>query len=216
MPIMKRKSNLLDSTGMEWFRSRVVGCHMLYKGDVVRVDRIMDENHLRAVSLVSGKNVLVPKGEMAGFSALAYPQLGYRKLADNVAVFFERQHNYYRGLRHKSVKYTMSPVSDLIVQRYPGRVELDRVDNAIMLSVFQPNYDKPEALDALLAGQKLNVVLNHNVLIEPSVAPQDDDHVVYFRQRACGRLNDNKEFKWYSPLYREAVAPLLGNYGVHK
>lgn len=221
MPIMKRKDNLLDSTGHEWFRSRVLGCHMLYKGDVVRVDRIQDMDNLRAVVLGTGKNMLIPKQDVAGFAALAYPQLGYRRFHNNgLAAYFERQHNYMRGLRRKSVHYLLSPCSDLLLQRYPNRVELHQGGQAeadnVMQSVFKPGYDKPQDLDKLIAGDKLNVILDHNVLIEPSVAPEDDDYVVYFRQRACGRFNDKKEFKWYGDGYRNAILPLLGGYGVHR
>ena len=220
MPIMKRKPNLLDSTGMEWFRTRVLGCHMLYQGEVVRVERIHDENNLRATALGTGKMRMIPKGDIAGFSALAYPQLGYRRFHDTgLVMFLERQHNYMRGLRRKSVQYTMSPCGDLLLQRYPNKLRGDEnysEADRVMRAVFKPDYDKPEDIDALLAGDRLNVVLNHDVLIEPSVVPEDDDCIIYFRRRACGRVNDKKEFKWYATGYREAVQSLLGNYGVHK
>lgn len=221
MPFMKRKDNLLDSTGFDWFRSRVLGCHMLYKNDVIRVDRIQDEEFLRGVIVGTGKMMMIPKRDIAGFAALAYPQLGYRRLfgTGGLAVYFERQHNYMRGLRRKSVRYVMTPCSDLLFQRYPNRFEMDqgqREADRVMISVFKPEYDKVTALDDLIDGKALNVILNHDVMIEPSVAPEDDDYVIFFRQRAVGRFNDKKEFKWYGKGYREAVLPLLGNYGVHK
>jgi hypothetical protein len=105
----------------------------------------------------------------------------------------------------------------LLINRYPQAAKGKyRGQDEVMVSVFKPEYDKPLELDKLIAGDKLQVILNHDVLIEPSIVPEDDDYIVYCRQRACGRFNHKKEFKWYGGKYKDAIAPLLGNYGVHK
>lgn len=224
MPIMKRdKTNLLDSTGVEWFRQRVIGGYMLYNKELCRLDGLHDLNTIIAYR-VTGEpdHVLINKQDIPGFSAFAYPQLGYRRLYNNLAGYLEYDPHGHgqgrRGLRPDSVRVSMSPASTLMLNTYPqaARGKYPRRGEETMVAVFKPNYDNVQDLDKLIEGDKLQVILNHDVMIEPSVAPEDEDYIVYCRQRACGRFNSKKEFKWYSDKYREAVLPLIGNYGVHK
>lgn len=223
MPIMKRnKTNLLDSTGIEWFRQRVIGGHMIYDKEVVRLDGMKDHDTILGRKLTGQPgNVLIHKDAIPGFGAFAYPQLGYRRIYNNLAGYVEYSPGGHgqgkRGLRQKSLHTTFSPASDVLVNRYQQCVHGKyRGTDEIIIAVFLPQYDKPQDLDKLIEGEKIQVILNHDVLIEPSVGADDDDYVVYCRQRACGRFNSNKEFKWYSEKYKDAVLPLLDNYGVHK
>lgn len=224
MPTMKKNAtNLLDSTGHEWFRQKVIGGHMIYNKEVCQLAAMADDVTIRARVLTGDGpgNVLIPKRDIPGFSALAYPQLGYRRMYGHMASYIEYNPNGHgqgkRGLRAASVHVVLSPASQLLANHYPqasrGKY---RPNDEIMVAVFKPEYDKVQDLDKLINGDKLQVILNHDVLIEPSIMPEDDDYVVYCRQRACGRFNNKKEFKWYSDTYKDAVLPLLGNYGVHK
>lgn len=226
MPVMKKaKANLLDSTGIDWFRHRVIGGHMLYNKELCRLDRLMDADNIMATQITGpnrGNHVFIHKNDIPGFGVFAYPQLGYRRMYAGVAAYIEYDPHGHgqgkRGLRQKSVKYAFSPISDLLLNKYyqAAQPKYGGGGDELMAAIFKPEYDKVEELDKLILGDKLQVILNHDVLIEPSIMPEDDDYIVYFKQRACGRFNVNKEFKWYSDKYKNAVTPLLGNYGVHK
>lgn len=213
MPQMKRKyDNLLDNTGREWFRRRVLGAHMLHEGRVLQlVDAGNNQLHFR--DAVNGEDIQLPKNVLVGFGQLRWPQLGYRFINERI-FHLTKKMSWNRGLRRDSVQAEFSPASRALADNYPVR-ELQREGN-LMAAIFLPNYNKAEDLDRVIAGDQLGVVLNHDVMIEPSVARDDNDYVVYCRQRPCGRMNADKRFKWYAPEYKEAIMPLLQNYGVHE
>lgn len=222
MPTMVKKDNLLDSTGIDWFRQKVIGGYLLYNGRVCKLMQIVNANTILALSPDGREQFLINKKDIAGFGALAYPQLGYRRMFGRLATYIERNAGGHgqgrRGLRPNSVEWHFSTASDVLFTKYERhfRGPFNNMEEQLMTAVFKPEYDTPDMLDTMLAGDKLQVILNHNVLIEPSVAEEDEDYVVYFRRRACGRFNERKEFKWYSNEYKQAVLPLLNNYGVHK
>lgn len=215
MPVMKRKhNNLLDSTGGDWFRRRVVGAHMLHDGKVLQLHGVVNGGRdLSFRDVVNGGEVVLPKGVLVGFGQLRWPQLGYRQIGDQI-YHLTKKMSWDRGLRRDSVHAERSPATRALYQNYEVR-DLQREGN-LMQAVFLPNYAAADQLDAVIAGDRLGVVLSHDVMIEPSVVRGDDDYVVYMRERPCGRMNANKRFKWYAEEYKDAVKPLLGGYGVHE
>lgn len=213
MPQMKRKyDNLLDNTGRDWFRRRVLGAHMLHDGKVLQLCDV-GQDRLFFRDAVNGDNIELPKNVLVGFGQLRWPQLGYRFINERI-FHLTKKMTWDRGLRRDSVHAEFSPASKVLADNYNIR-EFQREGN-LMQAVFLPNYSKPEQLDRVIAGEQLGVVLSHDVMIEPAVREGDDDYVVYCRLRPCGRMNANKRFKWYAPEYKEAVAPLLQGYGVHE
>lgn len=217
MPIMKnRKDNLLDSTGADWFRRRVVGAAFLHQDRVLQIEGMADADRLQVRDLTNGaKRDYVSKKIITGFGVFAYPQLGYRKVyGGKLAAHFTKKHSYERGLRSAHLLYELTPASSLVYNMQRGELNQERNEN--LIQALKPDYDKVDVLEALLAGDRVSAVLSHDVCVEPSVADDDEDYVVMYRQRAAARLNHKKEFRWYTPAYRRAVQPLLGNFGVHK
>lgn len=215
MPVMPREDNLLDSTGRDWFRNRVIGGYMLYENKVCRLEDVVDRGRIQATCVENGENLYINKKVITGFAVMSYPQLGYRRVQNNLAGWYEKVGGYMRGMRPNAVKFAFSPASEIIRQRFELPAEARNQDTH-MIAVLKPQYDRAQDLDLLIGGDKMQVVLSHDVLIEPGVAQADEDYVVYFRQRACARLNERKEFKWYSEKFKNAVLPILGNYGVHR
>lgn len=215
MPVMKRKhNNLLDSTGDDWFRRRCVGAHMLHEGRVLQLYGIVNNGRdLSFRDVVNGGEVVLPKTVIVGFGQFRWPQLGYRQIGEQI-FHLTKKMSWDKGLRRDSVHADRSPASRALYENY--NIGDRGQAGTMMQAVFLPNYGKPDDLDAVIAGDRLGVVLNHDVMIEPSVARGDDDWVVYMRERPCGRLNAAKRFKWYAPEYKDAIMPLLGGYGVHE
>lgn len=214
MPVMRREAdNLLDSTGREWFRRRVVGAYMLHENKVLRLCDVYNDNNLQFEDM-DGQPILLPKTVLKGFGNLAYPQLGYRKIQDSV-YYVSRKPNWQRGLRRDSLKAEYSPAGRALRENFEDFVHRPNTEKLLMQAVFVPKYDAPQALDLLKRGETTGVVLNHDVMVEPSVFEEDDDYIVYFRDRPCGRMDNDSNFKWYSPEYKAAVAPMMAGYGVH-
>lgn len=213
MPTMKRNGEcLIDSVGREWFRGRVVGAYMLRNGQVLKLIDVHEEGDLACTDM-QGHRVRVDKRELKGFAQLAYPQLGYRAVGDKI-YYLTRRQNYKRGLRRESVAVSQSLASRALEERF--RVGGADREAQLMESVFLPNYGTAEQLDEMIAGDRLGVVLSHDLMVEPSVVEGDDDYVVYMRERPCGRMNADRRFKWYAPEYKIAAQRYLGNYGVHE
>lgn len=213
MAVMKRADNLLDSAGLNWFRRRVSGGYMVHKGEVVIVGDVVGGGRV-IVHPLDGRNAgfAIDKKLITGFSVFQYPPLGYRRLNDTMVAFLERKHDYMRGLRRRSVTTYLSGCSLLLAEQHP-ELRMGE-DNRVMNAVFLPEYDKPELMADMIAGKRMNMVLNHNVMIEPSaLAKGDDDFVLYFRRRVAGRMSTHGKFKWVTDEYRSAIVPLLGEFG---
>lgn len=211
MPVMKRKNNLLDNCGREWFQRRVVGGHFVHDGKVMCLTGVMDAGNLIARDILGNKDVLINKEVIHGFGVFAYPELGYRRI-NNLAAWISKTHSYERGLREKYINHELSETSR-VFYRHTGE-DLKRKE--LLAKVMIPDYDTPEHIIKVMEGKQLTAVLSHNLLVEPSHIAADDHYNVLFRRRAVGRIMPDGKAHFYKPEYDKYIRPMLGNEGVIK
>ena len=203
-----KKKNLYESCGPDWINRRVAGAYFVMDGRLAML-RHAEANGQYLVELRAGERKLMnlPADAVKGFGLLEYPKLGYRRDPKTGTVgFFFKHHTFERGLRPGHIKIDTTPGYRAIGREWP-----DMPGDMMMQLAFLPQYDKAEDVEALLASERFSVVLNADVMVEPSVADDGDDLTVYYRKRPAGHINVNGKVAWRTPEYGELLSPLFKN-----
>lgn len=202
--------NMIDSLGREWFARRLAGAHLLYDGKVCALIATGRENcTVRDIS--TDEELKVPNAFFTGFKVFAYPALGYRPFGNNLAVFLKKKHSWNRGLRPGCIYQDFSPVTAYVINKYAQEVPADQRKNYrpprdLMGLVFKPGYARPADIRDLLNGDRVTVVLNQDVLVEPNMNKQDsNDYLVYFRERPAASITEDGRIHWFSEEYKQAL-----------
>lgn len=210
--------SLVESLGVgycnEWLRNSL----MVYEGEVYFIESfrgthndITDRQVPTTVSLrpLSGREYRTVSHEVfTGFSVLAYPELGYRKVAGS-AYHFGRRQTAYRGLRPQVLIIDKSPASilaDVAREHYLGgedQIMTDEMYRQVML----PQYDTPDVLDRVLQGRELCYVPNNLICIEP--LHRTPLFGVYYKEKLVGTISRDRELDISSPNISKAVEAVI-------
>ena len=185
--------SIVNSLGRGYCNEWLSGALFLYDGKPHRILEFR-QNEVVCVEITeegNGPGTLIPNSWFTGFGKLAYPPLGYRRV-NGIVLHLTRRQSAHRGLRINSVAKDYSPLSWAIVSYHdqytgaplvPSRTILDhKVERAIML----PEYDSPDKLPDLLAGDIPNLVLNENILIEMD---HKDAFSIYYKTMMVGHMD---------------------------
>jgi hypothetical protein len=179
----------------------------MYEGKVHIVNGA-DARCVIARRLHDGADVVIPNSHFLGFKTFEYPTMGYRRLSDKVVAFLSRVQSTHRGLRAQSISIDYSPV----VRKLSGDYLMDnpaRLADKAARAVFEPDWDSKADLPALLAGDKISMVLNEHVLIEPSVNASHDWYSIYYNQALVGSMNSRGVPSINNKHYEKLITPLL-------
>ena len=198
-------TNLVESCGAEWFNNRVAGAWFLFNGEVLQVTRARN-NTLDCCTTKGYEHKQIPCAVISGFKVFAYPKLGYRRDPDTgVVAFLTKKHSYARGLRTNSILHEVSPGYTVLKQRF----EVIRNEGKLMTLVLKPTFDPIEDVHNVIAGQQFACVPNEDVLIEPSIHPEAEDVVVYFRERPAAHITPKGKIAWRTDAYKKLLSPLF-------
>lgn len=197
--------NLIQSLGSSYFNEFFHGSVFMYEG---RVHQIVECRSVgvRCTRLHDGEPVTVPNNFFMGFKTFNYPALGYRRVTEHVAAFLTRNQSVRRGLNPQHVRHQNSPVSAKLINE--GLVSAPHGHNNGLL-VYEPVFDGPETVQQLLAGDRANVVLNEEILIEPSLNSDNDWYVIYHNQAIAGKMDYRGRPSFTNPKYESIITPLL-------
>lgn len=210
--------SLVESLGIgycnEWLRNSL----MVYEGQVYFIDSFHGERGEDAdvqvpthVSLRAVGNrglIRVSHEVFTGFSVLAYPELGYRKVA-GIAYHFGRRQTAYRGLRPQVLIIDKSPASVLAeaAREHYLSQELLLPPGEMYKQVMLPEYDTPEVLDRVLQGQELCYVPNNLICIEPM--HRTPLLGVYYKEKLVGTISRDRVLDISSPNIYKAVEAVI-------
>lgn len=200
------KKSLMESTGEAWFNRRVAGAWFMHEGKLLLLRR-GDEGIIKCEDRIERKQVYLPTEVISGFGKLQYPKLGYRRNEKTGTVgFMHKHHTFDRGLRPVHIKAEATPGFAAIGRRF----EFEGNDE-LMKAVFMPVFDKEDSIKEMLANDRFAVVMNSDVMIEPSVADDGDDFTVYYRKRPAGHINVKGKVHWRTDGYRDLLMPMFKN-----
>ncbi len=206
----KVKQNMVASLGADFFGDRFRNALFLYDGKVMKISRVGGAG-VQCENVETGREEIVAFDFFDGFKKFAYPPLGYRRLAPNIVAFATKNHTYMRGLRDERIDYKYSPVSRQLTDERVLRLDYKRNDREREL--LRPTYDKLDDLNELIAGDRANVVLNENILIEPDLFGDEDKFAVYHRRRRAGVMLPDKKIRYFSNEFENLVKPHMKNIG---
>lgn len=197
--------NLVQSLGSGYFNEFFNGSVFMYEG---RVHQIVEcrASGVRCTRLHDGEPVVVPNNFFMGFKVFNYPTLGYRRISEHIAAFLTRNQSVRRGLNPQHVRHQNSPISQRLLNE--GHINSTVPPNNGLL-VYEPVFDSPEAVQQLLAGDRANVVLNEEILIEPSVNSDNDWYTIYHNQAIVGSMDYRGRTSFINPKYDNIITPLL-------
>lgn len=210
MPAVKKGKNMVASLGAEFFGDRFRNALFLHDGKVLKIQNVAGGG-VACENVETGAGEIVNFDAFEGFMKFAYPPLGYRRLAPDVVAFATKNHTYLRGLRDERIVYTFSPVSKQLTDERVIRMDHDRRRREREL--MRPTFDKLDDVNELIAGDRANVVLNENILIEPDIFGDEDKFAVYHRRRRAGVMLPDKKIKYFSKEYENLIKPYVKNIG---
>ena len=210
MPVAKKGNNMVESLGIEFFGDRFRNALFLHDGKVLKIGRIVGGG-VNCENVETGQGEVVDFNVFDGFKKFAYPPLGYRRLAPDIVAFATKNHTYYRGLRDERIDYKYSAVSKQLADEGLARIDYTRRDREREL--MRPTFDALDTVDELIAGDRANVVLNENILIEPDLFADEDKFALYHRRRRAGVMLPDKKIKYFSKEFENLIKPYVRNIG---
>lgn len=210
--------SLVESLGVgycnEWLRNSL----MVYEGQVYFIERFDGEReigedvrtptHVTLRTVDSREYLRVSHEVFTGFAVLAYPELGYRKVA-GIAYHFGRRQTAYRGLRPQVLIIDKSPASVLAeaAREHYLSQELLLPPGEMYKQIMLPEYDTPEVLDSVLQGQELCYVPNNLICIEP--LHRTPLFGVYYKEKLVGTISRDRVLDISSPNIFKAVEAVI-------
>lgn len=189
--------SLVHDLGANYMNDFFQGALFIYDNRVYRFGGC-DSRTIGATDMENNMSAQLPASEFVGFRNFQYPVLGYRRFAPDYVAWCTRRHGTNRGLRLNHIDRVMSPLTNKLVSNGAIPIVGDReASRAIML----PVYDGADAIQELLNGDRANVLLSNNLLIEPSVQRQDDWYSVYFKNATIGTMNSRGVCTFVDPKY---------------
>lgn len=192
-------SNLIASLTREYFNSYFNHALIDYNGDVLRVVEagssvVVAENLSR-----EGDVVNIPHSHFTGFKVFSYPLLGYRRFGDRIGWMGKKQ-SVKRGLRTENITVSWSAATRLLVDL--GAVPLVRLtESEKALAAFNSKFDTPKDVPDLLAGDRVGLVFNPNLIVEPSTEAEDDWYSVVYKQAVVGKMDNKGVVTWKAPQH---------------
>lgn len=185
--------SIIDSLGRNYCNEWLNGALIVYEGNVYRIVEFLANEAVctRVTQHGYGQNIRIPNTWFTGFGKLAYPPLGYRRVG-NMVMHLTRRQSAQRGLRIASIGKDYSPLTWAIISYndpYTGEqlaVRGQMRDYAIEHSIMLPAYDNMNQLPELLTGDRPNLVLNENVLIEVN---HHDTFNIYYKTMKVGEID---------------------------
>lgn len=163
--------NLVATLGRDFFNKKFAGAYILYQDRVLRIDSA-GQQKVR-LTTATQEEVMVDNNYFIGFKVLAYPKLGWRRFNKDVVAHLTKIQSANRGLRKESTSQMLSPATKLLKNH--GVINVVVKEDVYMESVFKPKWDTKADIPKMLAGNKLNVVLNEDVMIEPSTTNEREE-----------------------------------------
>ena len=201
---------MIDRLGRDWFNQRCAGGNFLHEGKILWVKAAVGDIVLAFDK--ENRQHKIPCDFFSGFKVFEYPALGYRAFNGDLAVYYTKFHSYNRGLRPRCVKRTLSPVTEMFLEKWgPALGVYAPTDNEAMEHIFQPVYAKPADVGAVIRGERVSAVLNADVLVEANTAGKNaEGFAVYFRGRPCANINeDTLEIHWFTQEYKNFLQQIV-------
>lgn len=197
--------NLVQSLGRPYFADYFRNAMFVKDDEVLRVETA-ERSGVTCSRLRDQSYVTVPFDFFQGFKTFAYPELGYRRIKDNVIGYMNRKQSVHRGLRSNHISTVLSPCTTLLVDL--GQVNGLINENEKGLAVWNKTFDTLADLPRLLAGELTGLVLSPALLIEPSVETANDWYSVYYMRSLIGKVNSRGTFTWSNPNHSTLIEGL--------
>ena len=203
--------SLVESLGYSYCDDYMRNGIVAHNNKVYFIDSITQSGvFLRPVE--GGEGELLPPSWLTGFSKLAYPELGYRKVGD-YALYVYRRQSAYRGLRTSLLSADMTPASYILHLARSGGGSR-RASSAMpynssdfITQVMLPKYDGPEVLAQVLSGSAAVFVPNCELCIEPLY--NSDKFGIYHSTKLAGTISSCRVIETVSHSIRKAVETFL-------
>lgn len=195
---------LVHDLGASYMNDFFQGALFIYNDNVFRFSGC-DTRNIIATNMSNGDNAVLPASEFHGFRNFQYPVLGYRRFGTDYVAWCTRRHGTNRGLRLNHIDRVMSPVTSKLLN---GGVITVPNERDVSRSIMLPVYDNPSSIEEMLDGDRANVLLSNNLLIEPSVQRQDDWYSIYFKNTTIGTMNSRGVCTFVDPKYNNMFPEL--------
>lgn len=196
--------NLIEQMGAPYFTEKFGNSYFTNDGRVYQVLDAQRTDRIRVHDAKSDEIKVLPASVFTGFKVFEYPLLGYRKFGDHLYGYASKKQTSNRGFRIEQVMITWSACSRALMDLgLAGRQRVDDKRKAIAL--LQPQFDSLKDLPKLLEGKVSGLVLNSNIMIEPSTENADGWYTVLYKQAAVGAINSRGDVKWKNPAFAEVI-----------
>lgn len=180
---------LVRELGDRYFFDRLRHSYFVYDGQVVLLSS-WDEREMFTANTERGDVVRIPSTYFESYDAFKWPVLGYRKLNDNIVGRLSKTQAGGSGIKHGALAVEYSPMSDFLMS---SGVVSRQSDWDMMRSAFLPQYDTLKTLPKLFAGECSSVVLNDQVMIEPTMRSEKDEYDIMHRGGIVGAVTPKME-----------------------
>ena len=200
--------NLINNLGHDFFNRKCAGAWILHNGEVCCIKAALG-NEVHVYTDPNEAGYVIPADAFSGFKSLAYPKLGWRRLSRDTVAYLSKVQSAERGLRQNSINVTLSPVTRVLKSKRIITATVDVV--ALMNAVFKPKWDTKEDIPKMLAYAKRDVVLNEDVMIEPSAVQQDREQWDVLVSGAVSAVMDSVgRIKYTNPAHAELLQRMIG------
>lgn len=209
-------SNLIQELSVDYCNQMMHGAYLKVGDDVHWWNTIAEPGVVRTIKLsgnpdkVSPKNDTVPWEFFKGWSAFAYPVLGYRMACNGkVLVYLTRNNSVRRGLSNRDVGTTFHDVTYSCVQQFGIDIHHYMEDTTKACLVMNPTYmSLTKGLKEVMDGN----IPAFAISADFAVAPHDTVPFleILFRQRQIGTISENGTIEFMAdsilPSWQAAVA----------
>jgi hypothetical protein len=197
--------NMIEQMGATYFTEKFANSFFLNDNKLYQIIGAARADRITVVDVEADDTKVLPASLFTGFKMFEYPLLGYRKFGENQYGYSHKRQTSNRGFRIEQVITTWSSCTRALMDM--GLVGKSRLnDKARAAVLLKPQFDSfKTGLPLLLSGKTSGLVLNNNVLIEPSTDTANGWYSILYKQATVGSMNQRGEISWSNPAFADVV-----------
>lgn len=196
--------NLIEMMGANYFNEKFANAYLVIDGRVLQVGMCNRADRVHCMDVEAGEAKIIPSNKFTGFKAFEYPLLGYRKFGEHMYGYAYKRQTANRGFRSEQVNITWTGCTRALADL--GLIKQGRItDSAKVVALLKPQFDSIKDLPKLLNGEVSGLVLNNNVMIEPSTTKAGGWYSILYKQAEVGEINSKGVVSYNEPGFASVI-----------